>query len=242
MKKLIVLSLFILTLVSCHTAKKSANSVIFDEGKIVFENYEESTNESKAIIESKLDSVIDKSIKDSTNNYGAAEMPSFKNFALEQMFNFPKTQLIIDVEKDTIWRYKKENEEPVGEIEKLIKHNGLLSYYSLRDKSKESAKSIDLFKLKVNYKIEIDKKQRKKILGYDCYKVIIVSKEENKLNNDFGNSIYEMYVSDKINLPTHALYNFAKLLPNCFPLELTITSSNIKGLKEVYKAVSIELK
>jgi hypothetical protein len=242
MKKLIGLLLFILTLISCHTAKNSVNSTIFNEGKIVFENYGESTNESKTIIESKLDSVIDKSIKDSTNNYSKAEMSSFKDFAVEQMLNFPKTQLIIDIDKDTIWRYKKENGEVVGEIEKLIKYNGLLSFYSRLDRSKESSKSIDLFKIKVDYKINIDKKQRKKILGYDCYKVMIVSKEENEMNNDFGDSIYEMYVSDRINLPIHALYNFTKLLPNCFPLELTITSSNMKGLKEIYKAVSIEHK
>ena len=50
MKKTVTFLSFLLTLISCNTAKNTINSKIFNEGKIVFENYGESTNESKIII------------------------------------------------------------------------------------------------------------------------------------------------------------------------------------------------
>lgn len=242
MKKIIGLILLsTLTLISCNTAKKSINPTIFKEGKIIFEKYTESNDDNKIAFESNLDSIIEKSFKDSTQNHSIGELSAFKNFAIEDILNKDKSEVIIDVQQDTIWRYTKQNGKFVGYSEKLQKYDGVLRFYSTSNKSIEAIHYVNLFKDIIGYNIEIDKKQRKNILGYNCFKVIIVIKEEDlELEGFFGDTIWEMYVSDKINLPVHALQNFSKLLPNFFPLELSVYSSNMKDLKEIYKAVNIE--
>jgi hypothetical protein len=58
--------------------------------------------------------------------------------------------------------------------------------------------------------------------------------------NNLGNTIYEMYVTDQINLPVHSVFNLTKLFPNTFPMEIRISEEKLSGMAEQYKLIKIE--
>jgi len=54
---------------------------------------------------------------------------------------------------------------------------------------------------KLNFKVTVDKNDRKKILGYDCYKLIITSEED--VLGDIIKDITELYITDAVKIPLH---------------------------------------
>lgn len=172
----------------------------------------------------------EKSINELVKNNNAARM------FIEQIKNTPKTKIFVDVQRDTIWRYTTENEKVIGDIFSLSKSNGNLNYHPQKQISL-IYRTFRLFPSNDEYIVEKEITNKKQILGFDCYYVKIT-----KLDNaasDTGNTIYEMYVTDKINLPVHALINITKNFDEFFPLEIKIWEEHLRGTIEVYQVSEI---
>ncbi|WP_294284761.1 hypothetical protein [uncultured Chryseobacterium sp.] len=98
-------------------------------------------------------------------------------------------------------------------------------------------------------KISEDKKNKKIIKGYDCYKVIYEYKENNEnADDDYSkyaeNTIYqqEMWVTDKIKSLYHPIVFDKAILEKYYPLEILETQNDIRGFERRFRLEKIELK
>lgn len=154
----------------------------------------------------------------------------------------------IKISGDTIWRTQNFlNAQGIMNGWKLFKTNGLFrSNLALNKVSLEKNDYDDLFKDEIKpVRLEKDFSDRKNILGYDCFKVIL---EIPEILDDtdvmpfpikLGNSVYEMYVTNDIDLPMHALINVPVFL-NFFPLEVFEYTTELKGNFLVYSVISVD--
>ncbi|QQV04075.1 MULTISPECIES: hypothetical protein [Chryseobacterium] len=93
-----------------------------------------------------------------------------------------------------------------------------------------------------------NKKETKKIKGYQCYKVVYEYKEDEKSNDedfmDFaGNVTYkrEMWVTDEIQCLYHPVVFEKSILEKYYPLEIKETDNTIHGFVTKYILQSINL-
>lgn len=98
-------------------------------------------------------------------------------------------------------------------------------------------------------KVSEDKKNKKIIKGYDCYKVKYEYKENNEHADEeykiySKNTIYqrEMWVTEKIKSLYHPIVFDKIILEKYYPLEILETQSDIKGFERRFKLEKIELK
>ncbi|NQX81645.1 MAG: hypothetical protein HRT66_06595 [Flavobacteriaceae bacterium] len=154
----------------------------------------------------------------------------------------------IQTSGDTIWRTEHfMNTQGVMNGWQLFKTNGLFgSVFALNNVSLEENELDDLFKDEIKpVRLEKDITDRKNILGYDCFKVILEIPEILDDTDDMpfpiklGNSVYEMYVTNDIDLPMHALINVPVFL-NFFPLEVFEYTTELKGNFLVYNVISVD--
>jgi len=185
-------------------------------------------------LKSKTDSLIDVTYnpkgKDSLMNKRLKEMQM-----TEFLAQTPETEIYVEVQKDSIWRYTKQNGAMIGDYFMIQKNSGILNYY---DKSKSvNYRKYDLFSQNQEYEIIENKKDRKEINGFDCFKLKLVKIDK---ESDLGNTIYEMYVTDQIDLPIHSVINLTKLVPNTFPMEIKVSEEKLSGMAELYELIGIE--
>ncbi|WP_105700871.1 hypothetical protein [Chryseobacterium sp. MYb7] len=95
----------------------------------------------------------------------------------------------------------------------------------------------------------VDKKSKKTINGYDCYKVIYEYKENNEGNDEdylefIRNTIYkrEMWVTDKIRSLYHPVVFEKSILEKYYPLDILETQSDIKGYERKFTLQTLTLK
>lgn len=147
-------------------------------------------------------------------------------------------ELTVEIKRDTIWRI---NDEIAMELEAdMIVDKKQVAFYL---KSKTDQKIYEWFKLaqsKKKFIVQVDKDRKKKILGYSCHYVRVIKLEDTHESMKLGNTIYEMYVTEKIKLPVHSVINIGQYFGNFFPLEIKVWSENLKGVEEVYEIVRIE--
>lgn len=234
--------LIFLLLVSCSTTKKltQRNSkptrFVFTKQLVITKNGIQNFHKKvDSLLPTKnLNSSTPKAQYDSISN-----SPEFKKIMRENikksLLESPTEQVIIEIINDTIWRHTKRKEKMIGDYFMIQKKSGILNYYN---KSKSvNHKKYDLFSQKYEYEISENRKDRKEIKGYDCFKLTII--KFNK-ESDLGNTTYEMYVTNKINLPIHTVINLTKLVPNTFPMEIKISEEKLSGMTEFYKLIKIE--
>lgn len=185
-------------------------------------------------LKSKTDSIIDAT-------YNPKGIDSLVNKKLKemQMTEFltqtPETEIHIEVQNDSIWRYTKQDGKMIGDYIMIQKNSSILNYY---DKSKSlNYRKYDMFAENYEYEIIENRKDRKDIKGYDCYQLILIKKDS---VSDLGNTIYEMYVTNRIELPLHSMINLTKLIPSTFPMEIKISGENLSGLAEKYELIEIK--
>jgi hypothetical protein len=180
---------------------------------------------------SKMDSVI-------KANFNQNEKDSLLDKKLqltELLTNTHETEIHIEVLNDSIWRHTKEKGKMIGDYFMIQKNNGILHYY---DKSKFlNYKKHNLFENKKEYEVIENKKKLRKIKGFDCFKLILIRKNK---ESDLGNTIYEMYVTNEINLPIHSVINLNKLFENIFPMSIKIAQGKLSGITEYYELIKIE--
>ena len=222
-------------LISCTVIKKSAQTHLTPV-KLVFENYSISENNEEGRKSKETDSIdstfAPKGI-DSLRIRSLTEI-AFSSFSSETQ----PVKIVLEVTKDSIWRYMVQNGIMIGDFSVIRNNSGIIHYY---DKSKQfNYLNVDLFQNKNKSEITsiMKKYDRKIIKGYDCFKLILV---ETMSDSDFpGNTIYEMYVTDKIQLPAYALALNIPAQPGLFPLEVIIKESFLPGLVEFYRLVEID--
>mgnify|MGYP006909075371 FL=1 len=225
--------LILLILISCSTSKKLTEPSS-QPTKFVFKKSMVSSKSGITKLKSKTDSLIN-------TTYNPKGKDSLMNKELKeiQMTEFltqtPETEIYIEVKNDSIWRYTKQNGKMIGDYFMIKKNSGVLNYY---DKSKTvNYRKYDLFAKNHKYEIIENRKNKKEINGFDCYKLTLIKKDE---ESDTGNTIYEMYVTDKIELPIHSVINLNKLVQNTFPMEIRISEEKLSGLAEQYELIKIE--
>ncbi|MDT0553498.1 hypothetical protein [Urechidicola vernalis] len=225
--------LIILILVGFSSAKRLTESNS-KPTKFVFKKSMASSQSGISELNSKTDSLINVAYnpkgKDSAINKELKEMQM-----TEFLTRTPETEIYVEVENDSIWRYTKQNGKMIGDYFMIQKNSGILNYY---DKSKSvNYRKYDLFEKNYKYEIIENKKDRKEIKGFDCFKLTLIKQNA---ESDLGNTVYEMYVTDQIELPIHSVINLSKLVPNTFPLEIRISEENLSGLEEQYEIIKIE--
>ena len=230
------LCLCFLFLMGCSVAKKSFETIPTPV-KFVFENYSVSQKLDDSSMSKQiafLDSLYDPNGMDSLMNRSLKEV-AFSNLWSET----PPTKIFIGVENDSIWRHRTQNGVMIGDYSMILMNNTEVIYYY--DKSKKwNYRSVDRAQNITESKIELimKKEDRKIIKGYNCFKLIL---EQIQTIDGFpSNTIYEMYVTDKIQLPAYATEFNIPAQPGLFPLEVTIKEGFLPGMKEVYRLIEIE--
>ena len=178
-------------------------------------------------LEKKQDSLIVKEISDTDQVSKAKNVLGQMN---EFIKNTPESKIILEIENDSIWRYQVEKEIMIGDYIMIEKGKGVLNYYS-KDKSTNYRK-YDLFENQIDIEKLENKEDKKIINGLDAFKIKLIIKQP---FSDLGNTIYEMYVTDKLNLPAHSYLNLPKYYQNLFPLEVISREDNLPGILEKYE-------
>lgn len=225
--------LIFLILVGCSSTKNISEKNP-KPTRFVFKKSMVSSQNGISDLKSKTDSIIDAT-------YDPKGIDSLMNKKLKdmQMTEFltqtPETEIHLEVQNDSIWRHTKQDGKMIGDYIMIQKNSGILNYY---DKSKSlNYRKYDLFAENYEYEIIENRKDRKDIKGYDCYQLTLIEKDS---ISDLGNTIYEMYVTDRIELPIHSVINLTKLIPNTFPMEIKISGENLSGLADKYELIEIK--
>lgn len=151
------------------------------------------------------------------------------------MKSVPQIEIVIEVKNDSIWRHLKEKGKMIGDYYMITRSSGILHYY---DKAKKiNYRKFDLFAKDHVYDVIEDKNRIERIMGYDCYYLKLIKKNN---DSDLGNTIYEMYVTNELKLPLHSIINITKYLPDCFPLKIIVSEAGLPGLSEVYELTDLK--
>ena len=94
---------------------------------------------------------------------------------------------------------------------------------------------------KLTYSIEVDKGDKKNILGYDCYKVIIIENRKSISKGWTEGCTYECYVTDELNLPFNCTELIWERVLNKTPLEIVYYLNHLPNSKEYKTAIEIKL-
>ena len=222
--------------ISCKVQKEKSKNL--NHLNLIFENSLEIDSLSELSIIEMLKKIS--SDKMQINEYDSTEIKKIvPNLLLTKFKETPKTKINIEFKNDSIWRYTTEKDIIIGDIYRLSKNNGILNYHSKNDRNIIYRK-FDLFANDDKYIIEKHKKITKKIMNYDCYYVKITKIENDIEENNLGNTIYEMYVTENIKLPIHSIINITKKFNDIFPLEIKISEENLDGFYEYYKILDIK--
>lgn len=225
--------LVLLVFVGCSTSKKQTGSKS-QPTKFVFKKSTVSSQGGISKLESKLDSLINS--KSSLNGNDSLLKEDLKKVLSPKMLlDIPEKEINIEILNDSIWRYTTQEGKMFGDYLMIQKNSGVLNYY---DKSKSvNYKKYDLFATNNEYEVIENRKDRKEIKEFDCYKLTLIKKEP---ESDLGNTIYEMYVTNQIDLPIHAVINLGKLVQNSFPMEIRVSEENLPGMETRYELIEIK--
>ena len=180
--------------------------------------------------DSLIDAMVNPNGKDSLMNKQLKEL-QMTDFITQRS----ETEIHVEVQNDSVWRYTKQKGEMIGNYLLILKNSGILHYF---DKTKSvNYRKYDLFRKNDEFEIFTDRKDRKEIQGYNCFKLRLVKFDE---ESDFGNTIYEMYVTEEIDLPVHSVINMGEFIPNTFPMEIRVSEEKLTGMADLYELIEIE--
>lgn len=238
MYRLIILLVFVL--ISCSTLKKVKEEGREGVSKLVFYHYSEITEKGEQNSDMLMDSLISNIMKE--GDIDSVGLEILDQFRISEMYkSTPKNNICIEVKNDTIWKYTTQNDIMIGDYIRIDAKEGSLYYHAKRDRSINYRK-VNLYESNRKYSYEEYINDKKDILGYECFKIVIRVKENSEEESPFkfGDTIYEMYVTNEIDLPIQALLNIGKKYSNIFPLEVRTWEENLSGICMVYKIMEIE--
>ena len=241
MIRFLSISMLIFFLLSCGAAKKQLSIETKPIDLITFKKNNYVTDEGKESLLRFQKDLIQSAIDEGVDPIRAQSMDP--TIMLDFFLSETESTIKISVEGDTIWSLLWENgnmprnHKRIDFAKNLIFYhdpndrNKILNEYPLFDKARDSL-----------YTIEEFRDDRKSILGYDCFKILVKEKEV-KMDGfplSFGDSIHELYVTDQINLPVQSIYNEDYTILNLFPLEILISEERMPGVYEWYLATGIK--
>ena len=232
MKNITLLSL--LALVSCSVFKTNStysglNKLTFTvESK--FEQIPEMTNQIETYLEN-LDSL---GLTDSFK----IKFQKLMNEKVERELKYPNEIYIEAVGND--WQRQRYIENKY--TNKLIYRPESDSIYVIDSKTNEYQVGSKLKRDSCSYRIEVDKTKRKAIYGYNCYFIKLEEFSGDKNFRDLmGSTVYEMWVTTKINIPIYLLLkNECIIDEKFFPLETKKYQSKSKNNYQQYNIKKIE--
>jgi hypothetical protein len=219
MKYLLITLLVALTGFSCIPSLYSAQT--FVPKKIVFNST--SKFDSSSFLE--LEQIIESSVNnpDSFPRMDSS-YESFKKemFGSMQMLMNGKRQVVLEVINDTVWQHIALFDESLGKFDRtnsdIIKHPTSVVMPG---------------------ELVVDKKDVKRILGYNCYKVVYQKPFKEEFGVNEGEEVFEMYVTDIIKLPASAVINVYKQF-SFFPLWVKSYHKRTAQQSRTLEAVLIE--
>jgi hypothetical protein len=215
--------------------------------KIVYKNYTIITEEGEKNADIFLDSLMtsfEKEVRlDSTMEQNPIYLEYMRMSMRETLLKKREKEEVTEIINDTIWRYTIENGAPY----KTMYHYDKIANvrYAHRTKDKTLIENqIPSPIIYVDYIFEEYPKERKKIMGYDCYKVIMTIKSVNSDEQEefikmTGKTIYELYVTDKLEAPEFFADNILGI-QKYVPLSIRSWSENLSGIESIYEVQSIK--
>lgn len=199
-------------------------------------------------VESRSDESFREVFRDSINSllnkYPVDTLERFSEILLRSLDieESKKKEIVISYNRDTIWQATLIDDVMIGDF-KRINSNGMVFLHPKNYKN-IVYDSLNYFQGygSRKYILTENKLDTKEILGYECYKVVfkLIEDVKDEQSFDLGLTIYEMYVTDKINLPIHSLIFFSKNFKGIFPLEVKHFMEKMPGAVELYRAKFIE--
>lgn len=207
---------------------------LFQPTRFVFQKSIVATAKASSNLIFKQDSLIDEIYH--PNGKDSLTVKKLKELQMEELFTrSPQTEIIVEVQNDSIWRHTRQDGTMIGDFLLLQKNSGVLNYY---DKTKSvNYRKFDLLALQDSYDVIEDRNNTKLIKGFICHKLILIRKNS---QSDLGDTMYSMYVTNQIDLPIHSVTNLSKLIPHTFPLEISVSEENLPGLVEHYILTEME--
>jgi len=236
--------LFPLIFAFCKVSKNVQSSSKLTKGTILFTNYFEITENGEKNLQQFLDSLVSTALTLSHDNpdLDSAHIKSYGlGYPIVEQFKYKPTLTVhIEFDEDTIWRYETLDEAIRGNIFSIDAENGILNYHPKGDRH-TTVRKVNLFEIAGEYEVIIDYQDKKNILGIECYKVTLKKKEEidDEIPIDSWDTLYEMYVTEAIDLPVLALLNVTKPFNDFFPLEVKIKESGMPGVYEIFRAIEL---
>lgn len=237
----IFIIMFISFITSCKTNRVTNTFKQQDVSKIVFKVSTERNENLTSFSEKMRDSLLQwykKEYETDSIPENLLNIPAFSDVIVAT----PNIETVIEISKDTIWKYNKQNGKMIGDFQRLAFHENKIYYHAKIDK-KLMYSSVDLVNRISKINIEKFPNDRKTILGYDCFKIILTE----ELNEESGFNFmgtpnintYEMYVTENVKVPISAI--FISLNGNnfeFFPL-LGYVKSNV-GVNNKYVVTEIK--
>lgn len=90
----------------------------------------------------------------------------------------------------------------------------------------------------VEYKVGRFLNVRKKILDFDCYKLVVIEKK--KINDSLSENIHVLFVTDKIKLPPHLICSWHDYVVDECVMEVKIWRKNRADTYSVFKVRNIQ--
>lgn len=213
---------------SCSFLKNANTTKSLTTGSIRFQQYTMITPEGKKSI---------RIIADSMAKASGLPIESFEG--MYDVLGNSITQINIEFTSDSIWRFEKAENTSLKKIFVNRKEGTIMNF------TKDAVPKVTFVDTMPAIDMLIDtlmeyKEAQKTILGYKCYKVVLKKKvkDVSSIPFDFGYSVTELFVTEKINLPPYALFYFQQGL-QFFPLEIHRYMSNAPGIIEIYEAKEI---
>jgi len=227
--------ILLLVLMGCSTSKEVNNRTTKSKGtnisKLSFKRYYAFTAEAEAMV---------KPFGQKTLGLDSTRTETLSTEVIDGLNATRANEIYIELKDDAVWRYKTRKGQVIDNYKRIDTKNGILLYHAELDKSTLYGQE-KLPDTVEGYEIEEFRDDKKKIMRYNCYKVVIRKKEfvyKDDIPREIGETIYEMYVTEDIDLPVYALFNFSTHFSDFFPLEVRITASRNINV-EIYEVQDI---
>lgn len=232
-----ILILIVLLLHACSTQKVINHTSKRDISKVIYDYYYEFPADAEISLEEYQDTLIANFQRKYNLKLNENELKIVR--LLDVLKETPRSEIHVEFSGDTIWRYKTYDQKTKSEISRLDLENGI---YHLQKTEKQKSKEVamHLFEGDSIYIVQEFPKIREKVLGFSSHKVLIkgctMSFEE--FPYSMNNSVFEIYVTDKIDIPLHAIVPINKRFEGYFPLKIRIWG-DCDGIVKVYQIKEI---
>lgn len=257
MKNKIITTIILLLGLSIYA--QSQKSFTPTKGEIVFKEISKITDrkafdESLEISKQNFKKTLKNSLLKEASNVGKEEIEQMvsQNAEMLETLMFPQ-------DSSQVYKYKFDNykiissnladEEFLGRYNVINLQKDLSTTHSKADSTTIYGERNYPYSRNILIKTIVDRKSRKLIGNYDCYKVIYEYKENNKERDEdyldyLKNTIYkrEMWVTDKIKSLYHPVIYEKEILQKYYPLDILETQNDIKGFERRFILEKITLK